>query len=108
MRISTRPAVSHLLFAVLLLTAPHALVSQQPARGRPRTPAPPPEPAGALVFLTDLGLTDGSVASMKGVALGVSPTLQLHDLTHLIPPFNIWEAAVRLRQAVPYWPAGSC
>lgn len=107
MRISTRPALSRFLIALLLLTTPHALFSQQPARGRPRTPAPQSGAAGALVFQTDLGLTDGSVAAMKGVALGVNPTLQLHDLTHLIPPFNIWEAAVRLRQAVPYWPAGT-
>jgi S-adenosylmethionine hydrolase len=29
------------------------------------------------------------------------------DLTHEIPPYNIWEAAYRLRQTVPYWPAGT-
>jgi hypothetical protein len=106
-RISTRHASSRVLLAVLLLTAPHALISQQPTRGRPRTPAPQSGTMGALVFQTDLGQTDGSVASMKGVALGVDATLQIHDLTHLIPPFDIWEAAVRLRQTVPYWPEGT-
>jgi S-adenosylmethionine hydrolase len=106
-RISTRPASSRVLLAVLLLTTPHALISQQPTRGRPGTPAPQSGTMGALVFQTDLGQTDGSVASMKGVALGVEATLQIHDLTHLIPPFDIWEAAVRLRQTVPYWPEGT-
>jgi S-adenosylmethionine hydrolase len=106
-RISTRPASSRVLLAVLLLTTPHALISQQPTRGRPRAPAPQSGTMGALVFQTDLGQTDGSVASMKGVALGVEATLQIHDLTHLIPPFDIREAAVRLRQTVPYWPEGT-
>lgn len=44
---------------------------------------------------------------MKGVAMGVSPDLKLFDLTHEIPAYNIWEAAYRLQQTVPYWPAGT-
>lgn len=44
---------------------------------------------------------------MKGVAMGVSPDLKLFDLTHEIPAYNIWEAAYRLEQTVPYWPAGT-
>jgi S-adenosylmethionine hydrolase len=44
---------------------------------------------------------------MKGVAMGVSPELKLFDLTHEIPAYNIWEAAYRLQQSVPYWPAGT-
>lgn len=61
----------------------------------------------ALVFQTDFGLKDGAVAAMKGVAHGVSPTLQQFDLTHEIPAYNIWEASLRLKQAVPYWPTGT-
>lgn len=57
-----------------------------------------------VVFQSDFGLKDGAVAAMKGVALGVSPTLTLVDLTHEIPAYNIWEAAYRLHQAVPYYP----
>jgi S-adenosylmethionine hydrolase len=44
---------------------------------------------------------------MKGVAMSVSPDLKLFDLTHEIPAYNIWEAAYRLQQTVPYWPAGT-
>ncbi len=62
---------------------------------------------GILVFQTDFGLKDGAVASMKGVAMGVDKKLQLFDLTHDIPPFNIWEAALRLEQAAAYWPKGT-
>ena len=60
-----------------------------------------------LVFQTDFGLKDGAVSAMKGVAIGVDSRLQLFDLTHEIPPYNIWEAAYRLEQVLPYWPAGT-
>lgn len=60
-----------------------------------------------VVFQSDFGLKDGAVSAMKGVATGVSPELKLYDLTHEIPAYNIWEAAYRLEQTVPYWPAGT-
>ncbi|MGN6417194.1 MAG: SAM hydrolase/SAM-dependent halogenase family protein [Pseudobacter sp.] len=59
------------------------------------------------MFQSDFGLKDGAVSAMKGVALGVSPDLGLYDLTHEIPAYNIWEAAYRLEQTAPYWPAGT-
>lgn len=61
----------------------------------------------ALVYMTDFGLEEPAVASMKGVAYGVSPELRMFDITHEIPAFNIWEAAYRLNQTAPYWPAGT-
>jgi hypothetical protein len=60
-----------------------------------------------VVFQTDFGLQDGAVSAMKGVAMGVSTELRLFDLTHEIPPYDIWEAAYRLEQTVPYWPSGT-
>ena len=60
-----------------------------------------------VVFQTDFGLKDGAVSAMKGVAMNVSSDLKLFDLTHEIPPFNIWEAAYRLQQTAQYWPAGT-
>jgi S-adenosylmethionine hydrolase len=33
--------------------------------------------------------------------------LNLFDLTHDIPPYNIWEAAYRLEQTARYWPEGT-
>ena len=64
-------------------------------------------PMPAVVFQTDFGLKDGAVAEMKGVVLSVDPSLQLFDLTHEIPQYNIWEAAYRLNQAAAYWPKGT-
>ena len=60
-----------------------------------------------LVFQSDFGNKDGAVAAMKGVAVSVSSKLQIQDLTHEIPTFNIWEAALRLDQTARYWPAGT-
>ena len=60
-----------------------------------------------VVFQSDFGLKDGAVSEMKGVAMGVSTDLKLFDLTHEIPAYDIWSAAYRLQQTVPYWPAGT-
>jgi S-adenosylmethionine hydrolase len=60
-----------------------------------------------VVYQSDFGLKDGAVSEMKGVAMGVSSDLKLFDLTHEIPAYNIWDAAYRLQQTVPYWPAGT-
>ena len=62
---------------------------------------------GIVVFQSDFGLKDGAVSAMKGVAMEVDPSLKLYDLTHEIPAYNIWEAAYRLQQTAPYWPAGT-
>jgi S-adenosylmethionine hydrolase len=61
----------------------------------------------AIVFQSDFGLKDGAVSAMKGVCLDVDHDLVLHDLTHDIPAYNIWEAAYRLQQTAPYWPKGT-
>src|SRR4051812_48047807 len=61
----------------------------------------------ALVIQTDFGTKDGAVAAMRGVAFGVSPKIALFDLSHENTPYNIWEAAYRLKQAAPFWPEGT-
>ena len=60
-----------------------------------------------LVLQSDFGTRDAAVASMKGVAVGVSRDLDIYDLTHEVPAFNIWEASLRLAQAAEYWPSGT-
>lgn len=60
-----------------------------------------------LVLQSDFGTLDGAVASMKGVAVGVSADIHIYDLTHHIEPFNIWQGALRLVQTAEYWPAGT-
>ncbi len=60
-----------------------------------------------LVLQSDFGIEDAAVASMKGVAVTVSPDIKIYDLTHKIPVFNIWEASQRLVQTADYWPKGT-
>lgn len=60
-----------------------------------------------LVIQTDFGLVDGAVSAMYGVALSVSEDIKVFDLTHDIPPYNIFEASYRLIQTVEYWPKGT-
>ncbi|GAA8886877.1 S-adenosyl-l-methionine hydroxide adenosyltransferase family protein [Helicobacter pylori] len=61
----------------------------------------------ALILQTDFSLKDGAVSAMKGVAFSVDSNLKIFDLTHEIPPYNIWEGAYRLYQSANYWPQGS-
>lgn len=60
-----------------------------------------------LVFQTDFGLVDGAVSAMYGVAYCVNPELKIHDLTHDITPYSIWEASYRLIQTITYWPGNT-
>lgn len=60
-----------------------------------------------LIMQSDFGTADGAVSAMYGVAYGVDPELQISDLTHEIPQYDIWEASYRLIQTVGYWPEGS-
>lgn len=60
-----------------------------------------------LVFQSDFGLKDGAVSAMKGVAMGVSTTLKIYDVTHEITAYDISEASYRLHQVAQYWPKGT-
>ncbi|MCE5335552.1 MAG: SAM-dependent chlorinase/fluorinase, partial [Desulfobacteraceae bacterium] len=40
--------------------------------------------APIITFLTDFGLSDGYVASAKGIILGICPEATLVDISHLI------------------------
>ena len=56
-----------------------------------------------IALLTDFGTRDPYVAEMKGVMLSHCDAA-LVDLTHEIAPFDIFEAAMFLRDSVPYFP----
>lgn len=60
-----------------------------------------------LILQSDFGTADGAVSAMYGVAYGVSQDLNISDLTHEIPQYDIWEASYRLIQTVNYWPEGA-
>jgi len=57
-----------------------------------------------ITLTTDFGLTDGYVAAMKGVILGINPQAKLVDLCHNVKPQNIFQAAFVLSTAYPFFP----
>ena len=61
----------------------------------------------SLVFLTDFGTADGFAGVMKGVALSINPDLNLVDLTHEVPSFDILGGALILKAHYSYFPKGS-
>jgi len=60
-----------------------------------------------ISLTTDFGLKDGNVGVMKGVIWRICPTAQIADISHLIVPQNIREAALILFRSAPYFPAGT-
>ena len=58
-----------------------------------------------LAFTTDFGSSDGYVAAMKGVALGITPDLTLVDVTHDVPRHDIRHGAFVLGSVYRYFPA---
>jgi hypothetical protein len=61
-----------------------------------------------LITLTsDFGLRDPYVASMKGVIYTITKNARVVDLTHEIPPQDVFEGALFLAGAIPYFPEGT-
>jgi S-adenosylmethionine hydrolase len=59
-----------------------------------------------IALLTDFGTRDPYVAAMKGV-IAARCDARIEDLSHDVPPFDVWAGAWFLRAVVPYWPAGT-
>src|SRR3954469_12647193 len=60
-----------------------------------------------ITLTTDFGLKDPFVGAMKGVILGLAPNVQIVDITHDIPSYDVIEASIVLSEACGYFPAGT-
>lgn len=60
-----------------------------------------------ITLMTDFGLEDGYVASMKGVILGIFPTAVLVDISHLVPPQDVRTGAFLLATVYRHFPSGT-
>src|SRR5580692_803046 len=60
-----------------------------------------------IVFMTDFGTVDDSVAICKGVMYAIAPEVRIVDLTQQVTPFSILEGARFLYGATPYYPTGT-
>src|SRR5580693_8249377 len=65
------------------------------------------KPIPTIVFMTDFGTVDDSVAICKGVMYSIVPELRIVDLTHQVTPFSILDGARFLFGATAYYPAGT-
>ena len=60
-----------------------------------------------IVFMTDFGVVDDSVALCRGVMYSIMPDVRIVDLTHEVTPFSIRDGARFLFGTTPYYPAGT-
>ncbi|NMC19160.1 MAG: SAM-dependent chlorinase/fluorinase [Thermogutta sp.] len=60
-----------------------------------------------ITLLTDFGSKSHYAAVMKGVMLSLNPAAQLVDITHEVPPQDVFRGAWLLGEAAPYFPAGT-
>ena len=65
------------------------------------------EPPRIITLTTDFGTSDAYVGIMKGVILSINPNVRIVDLTHAIPPQDIYEAAFSIYAAHRYFPKGT-
>lgn len=63
-------------------------------------------PVPVVALLTDFGLQDHYVASLKGAILKGCPQAQLLDITHLVPPQDVPRAAWVTAACAPDLPEG--
>lgn len=85
-----------IVLVCLVLCAGAGLSADTAAKSRP-----------TIVFMTDFGVVDDSVAICKGVMYSIVPDVRIVDLTHQVTPFSITDGARFLFGATPYFPAGT-
>ena len=88
-----RTRLPRLLTVLILLAAA--------SRASDRSPRP------TIVFMTDFGVVDDSVALCKGVMYSIAPDVRIVDLTHQVTPFSILDGARFLYGATAYFPSGT-
>jgi S-adenosylmethionine hydrolase len=66
-----------------------------------------PGARSVITLLTDFGVGDYFVASMKGVILNINPQAQIVDLSHEVAPHDIAGAAYLLKSSYRFFPDGT-
>jgi S-adenosylmethionine hydrolase len=92
-----RESVFFALFVLFLSICASVAAADEAAKKYPPT----------IVFMTDFGVVDDSVALCRGVMYSIMPEVRIVDLTHQVTPFSILDGARFLYGATPYFPAGT-
>ena len=88
---SAYSAVSKYAAVCILVLAPLALFAASPT----------------ILFMSDFGTIDDSVAICKGVMLGIEPEARIIDITHEVSPFSVLDGARFLAGTAPHYPPSS-
>ncbi len=94
-----RRGARFLLIAVLLVLCVRSQLARAEEAAQGNRPT--------VVFMTDFGTVDDSVAICKGVMYSIAADLRIVDLTHQVAPYSILDGARFLYGATPYYPAGA-
>lgn len=70
-------------------------------------PLPPLPSPPVVALLSDMGLDDWYVGTMKGVLLSVAPSVRLADICHSMPKQSVQDAAFILDMSHSYFPTGT-
>lgn len=97
LRIVRRDANVLTVIVLLLSIVPGRMLARDAGKKYPPT----------IVFMTDFGVLDDSVAICRGVMYGIMPEVRIVDLTHQVTPYSIFDGARFLYGATPYYPAGT-
>jgi S-adenosylmethionine hydrolase len=89
----------------VLMTAAVAAGCASPPASKELVQATPRKPT--IVFMTDFGTANDSVAICKAVIAGIAPDARIADITHQVTPFQIEEASRFLYGVTPYYPSGT-
>ncbi|MFO7998476.1 MAG: SAM-dependent chlorinase/fluorinase [Bacteroidales bacterium] len=60
-----------------------------------------------ITLTTDWGCANHYVGAVKGTLLKLIPGVQIVDISHEIPPFDIMQASFVLKNAFPHFPEGT-
>jgi len=96
-RARRKPSRYFIAFLLLIACAGSRAAAQSPAA----------KVIPTIVFMTDFGTVDDSVAICRGVMYSIAPDVRIVDLTHQVTPFSILDGARFLYGATPYYPAGT-
>ncbi len=68
---------------------------------------PSQKPMAIVTLISDLGTKDYYVATVKGAILSQAPDVVLVDISHSIPPFDIFQTAFNLKNTISSFPKGT-
>ena len=60
-----------------------------------------------VTLTTDFGVQDHFVGTMKGVMIDINPDVKFVDISHAVQPFDVFDAALTIAQAYPYFPTST-